>query len=117
MTREAVRNLLQQLRSIILSEREHAKALDIMAMATDMQEKEALLQVIGKFDNLHPDDRPLAREIQQENLRNAYLFKATLNWIQDTMEFFGRKSVPTTYGQHGTTTNNCVNGRLLSGRV
>ncbi len=117
MTREAVHDLLQQLHDIILLEREHAKELDIQAMSEDMQQKEALLQVLGKVENLHPDDRSLAREIQQENIRNAYLFKATLNWIQDTMEFFGKKSVPTTYGQHGTTTNNCVNGRLLSGRV
>jgi flagellar biosynthesis/type III secretory pathway chaperone len=117
MTREMVREHLRQLHSIIISEREHAKALDIKAMAEDMRQKEALLQTIAKVDGLHPDDRALAREIQQENLRNAYLFKATLNWIQDTMEFFGRKSVPATYGQHGTTTNNCVNGRLLSGRV
>ncbi len=117
MTRESVQELLQQLHATILSEREHAKALDLVAMAEDRQEKEALLQVIGTIDNLHPDDRHLAQEIQQENLRNAYLFKATLNWIQDTMEFFGRSSAPTTYSQYGVTTNNCVNGRLLSGRI
>jgi len=117
MTRERVRDLLQQLHDLILLEREHAKELDINAMALDMQEKEALLQVLARVDDLHPDDRVLAREIQQENIRNAYLFKATLNWIQDTMEFFGSKSVPATYGQYGTTVTNCVNGRLLSGRV
>ena len=33
------------------------------------------------------------------------------------MEFFGRTSVPTTYSQYGATNNNCVNGRLLSGRI
>lgn len=117
MTREAVHDLLQQLYDVILLEREHAKELDIQAMSEDMQQKEALLQILAKVENLHPDDRTLAHQIQQENIRNAYLFKATLNWIQDTMEFFGKKSVPTTYGQHGTTTNNCINGRLLSGRI
>lgn len=117
MTREVVHDLLRQLNDIILLEREHAKALDLNGMAEDMQQKEALLQILGKVEYLHPDDRTLAREIQQENIRNAYLFKATLNWIQDTMEFFGKKSVPATYGQYGTTTNTCVNGRLLSGRV
>ena len=117
MTRESVKDLLQQLYDLILLEREHAKELDINAMALDMQEKEALLQVLARIEDLHPDDRVLAREIQQENIRNAYLFKATLNWIQDTMEFFGSKSAPATYGQHGTTVTNCVNGRLLSGRV
>ena len=117
MTREAVHELLQELHTIILSEREHAKELDIKAMTEDMQQKEALLQILGSVKDLHPDDRDLARAIQQDNIRNAYLFKETLNWIQDTMEFFGRKSVPTTYGQYGTTTNNCINGRLLSGRI
>jgi len=117
MTRESVQDLLRQLHATILSEREHAKALDLAGMAKDREQKEALLQVIGTIDNLHPDDRYLAKEIQQENLRNAYLFKATLNWIQDTMEFFGRTSVPTTYSPYGATNNNCVNGRLLSGRI
>jgi flagellar biosynthesis/type III secretory pathway chaperone len=117
MDRVAVQKLLRQLLSTILSEREHAKALDLTAMAEDMQQKETLLQTIGKVNDLHPDDRALAREIQQENLRNAYLFKATLNWIQDTMEFFGHKSIPATYSQYGATTNSCINGRLLSGRI
>ena len=117
MTREEVREILQQLYDIILLEREHAKELDIRAMAVDMEQKESLLHILNKVDDLHPDDRALAREIQHENIRNAYLFKATLNWIQDTMEFFGRKSVPTSYGQYGTTVNNSINGRLLSGRV
>ena len=117
MTRERVHDLLRQLHDIILSEREHAKKLDIKAMNEDMQQKEALLQILGTIEDLHPGDRTLARKIQQENIRNAYLFKATLNWIQDTMEFFGRKSVPTSYGKYGTSINNCVNGRLLSGKV
>ncbi len=117
MTRESVQDLLQQLHAVILSEREHAKALDLAAMTRDREQKEALLQVIGTIENLHPEDRPLAHKIQQENLRNAYLFKATLNWIQDTMEFFGRKSAPATYSRYGATTNNCANGRLLSGRI
>jgi hypothetical protein len=52
-------------------------------------------------EQLHPDDRQVAREVQQENRSNAYLFRATLNWIQDTMEFFGRKTVPVTYSQSG----------------
>ena len=117
MTREKVRTLLEELHALILREREHAKALDINAMAIDMQEKEALLQILGRINDLHPDDRALAESIKQENIRNAYLFKATLNWIQDTMEFFGRKTVPATYGQYGTTVTSPVNGRLLSGRI
>ncbi len=117
MTRESVQDVLRQLHGIILSEREHAKELDLAAMAQDREQKEALLQIIDTIETLHPDDRHLAKAIQQENLRNAYLFKATLNWIQDTMEFFGRKTVPATYSQHGATKHNCAGGRLLSGRI
>ncbi len=117
MTRESAQELLRQLHATILSEREHAKELDLAAMAKDREQKESLLQIIGTIDNLHPDDRYLAEEIQQENLRNAYLFKATLNWIQDTMEFFGKKTTPATYGRYGAATSNCTGGRLLSGRI
>lgn len=117
MTRENIRELLIQLRDIIVAEREHAKELDLQAMARDMERKESLLQILNRVETLHPDDKKYAEEIQEENRRNAYLFKATLNWIQETMEFFGRKTVPMTYGQTGSTLNNTVNGRLLSGRI
>jgi len=117
MTREAMHDLLQTLRETIIAERKHAIALDIRAMAEDTRQKEVLLQRLGEMTDLAPEDRPLAREIQRENIRNAYLFKATLNWIQSTMEFFGQKATPTTYGRYGTTINTPVNGRLLSGRV
>jgi len=67
MTRKAVHELLQQLHESILQEREHAKELDIQAMSEDMQQKEALLQILGKVEELHPDDRILARQIQQDS--------------------------------------------------
>ncbi|MFP7756428.1 flagellar protein FlgN [Thermodesulfobacteriota bacterium B35] len=117
MTRDDVRKLMIELRDLLLLERQHAKELDIRAMAEDMQRKEALLQMLNRVEAIHPDDRKYAEEIKRENLRNAYLYKATLNWIQETMEFFGRRSVPTTYGKTGTTTSYTVNGRLLSGRI
>jgi len=117
MTREAVGELLRELHDIILQERDHARQLDLKAMAEDMRRKEALLQILGTVEQIDERHRPLAEKIKRENLRNAYLFKATLNWIQETMEFFGRKTSPTTYGQYGTTENFAVNGRLLSGRI
>jgi len=117
MTRDAMHDLLQTLRDTILAERKHAIELNLRAMAEDTRQKEVLLQRLGEVADLSPEDRPLAREIQHENIRNAYLFKATLNWIQDTMEFFGQKATPTTYGRYGTTVNTPVNGRLLSGRI
>jgi len=117
MDRETVRNLLIQLRDTIRDEREHAKALDIAAMMADVKRKEALVRALNSLHTLHPDDQQFAREIQRENRRNAYLFRATLNWIQDTMEFFGRKTVPVTYSQRGLSQNTIINGRLLSGRI
>ena len=59
----------------------------------------------------------MTRKISEGNRRTAFLFRATLNWIQDTMVFFGRRTVPTTYGQSGRTNNNAMHGRLLSGRI
>ncbi len=117
MTRDAVRDLMIELRDLLLQERQHARELDIQAMAEDMKRKEALLRKLGRVKTIHPDDRRYAEEIKRENLRNAYLYKATLNWIQETMEFFGRKTMPATYGQTGMTTTYTVNGRLLSGRI
>lgn len=117
MDRETVRALLLQLRETIRAEREHAKVLDMTAMMADIRRKEAILQALNAVQELHPDDRQFAKEIQQENRRNAFLFRETLRWIQDTMEFFGRKTVPVTYSQYGRSKNTLINGRLLSGRI
>jgi len=117
MERETVRELLIQLRDTILAEREHAKALDLEAMIADVKRKETLVRILHSVDTLHPDDQQFAREIKLENRRNAYLYRATLNWIQDTMEFFGRKTVPVTYSQRGLSQNKTINGRLLSGSI
>jgi flagellar biosynthesis/type III secretory pathway chaperone len=117
MERETVREMLIQLRDTIQAEREHAKALDLPAMMTDVRRKEVLLNVLNSVKQLHPDDQQFAREIQRENRRNAFLFRATLNWIQETMEFFGRKTVPVTYSQYGVSRSTAINGRLLSGSI
>jgi flagellar biosynthesis/type III secretory pathway chaperone len=117
MERETVRELLVQLRETIEAEREHAKALDLPAMMADVRRKDTLIQLLNSVTELHPEDREYAREIQHENRRNAFLFRATLNWIQETMEFFGRKSVPVTYNPYGRSHNTAINGRLISGSV
>jgi len=117
MTRKNVQELLAQLRQVIINEREHAKQLDIKGMQNDMAQKAAIINALGPIERLHPEDEALAREIREENRRNAYLFRATLKWIRETMEFFGKKTVPTTYGQTGAAQNNTINGRLLSGRI
>lgn len=117
MDRANVRELLMQLRETIQTEREQAKALDMPAMMATVRRKETLIQLLHSVQELHPDEQQFAREIQHENRRNAFLFRATLNWIQETMEFFGRKSVPVTYTPYGVSRSTAVNGRLLSGTV
>ena len=117
MNRENTHDLLLQLLDTIRAEREHAKALDMTAMLADIKRKEVLIQALNGAGPLHPDDRPYAIEIKRENIRNAFLFRETLHWIKDTMEFFGQKTVPITYSQYGRSQNNTINGRLLSGRI
>ena len=117
MDRELVHELLIQLRDTIRAEREHAKALDMEAMMADIKRKEAIILALNGVKQLHPEDRQCVQEIKQENRRNAYLFRETLHWIRDTMEFFGKKTVPITYSQYGRSQNNTINGRLLSGKI
>jgi len=118
MTRENIRELLIRLHNIILAERQHAKKLDLEAMHHDIEEKEKIIMVLSRVDTLlHPDDKEHVERIRVENRRNAYLFRSTLNFIRDTMTFFGIKSVPETYGKSGKTTNSATNGKLLSGKV
>ncbi len=117
MERDSVRELILRLRDLILLEREQAKQLDIEAMMATQEEKSAIIKVLSQIESLHPDDRKYAEEIHWENRRNAYLFKATLNWIAEIMEFFGRQSAPPTYGQKGVTKNFSIGGRLLSGKI
>ncbi len=117
MTRETVRELIIRLRDLILAEREHAKQLDLQGMLDTQEEKSVIINALSQVDTLHPDDRKYAEEVQWENRRNAYLFKSTLNWIGETMEFFGRQTAPATYGQSGITTDMSSGGRLLSGSI
>ena len=105
------------LRDVILQERECAKSLDMEGMTEAMRTKEAIVQVLAHVKVIDEKDKPIAAQIRAENRRNAFLFKSTLGWIRQTMEFFGQKTVPSTYSSHGYTVASQVNGRLLSGRI
>ena len=117
MERESVRELIIRLRDLILLEREQARQLDIEAMMATQEEKSAIIKLLSQVETLHPDDRKYAEEIHWENKRNAYLFRATLNWIAEIMDFFGRQTAPATYGQKGVTNSFAIGGRLLSGKI
>jgi hypothetical protein len=108
---------LVRLRDVILEEREFTKALDMESLAEAMQEKEELIQVLAHVNKLDEADKIIADTIRHENRRNAYLFKATLGWIRETMEFFGKRTVTSSYSADAGMINSKINGRLLSGKV
>jgi len=113
----ATREYLNRLHQTILEERTCAKALDLEGMINAMNEKEAIIQLLAEVKIIDDSDKPIAALIRRENLRNAYLFKSTLGWIRDTMEFLGQKTVSSTYSPDAYAVHSQINGRLLSGRI
>ncbi len=108
---------LLRLHELILQERECAKNLNIKGMLATVREKEDLIQALSNVSLIDESSKPLARKIKNDNRRNAFLFKSTLGWIRETMEFLGQKTVVTTYSAAASTVPSTVNGRLLSGRI
>ncbi len=117
MTTKTTHDYLVRLRDVILEEREHAKVLDMDSLAEAMQEKEELIQILAHVHHLDAADKEIADTIRHENRRNAYLYKATLGWIRETMEFFGKRTVVSSYSADAGMINSKINGRLLSGKV
>lgn len=117
MKTNTTRDYLLQLRDLILEERECAKKLDMEGMTNAMEKKEEIVKILAHIHFIDPADRPIADQVKNENRRNAFLFKSTLGWIRQTMEFFGQKTVTATYGSSANAVSSQVNGRLLSGRV
>lgn len=117
MTAGTTHQNLLRLRDVILEEREFTKMLDMASLAVAMQEKEELIQVLAHVNQLDEEDKNIAAIIRNENRRNAYLFKSTLGWIRETMEFFGKRTVVSSYSSDAGMINARVNGRLLSGKV
>lgn len=108
---------LQYLHDLIIEERECAKNMDMDGMTRAAQQKEVIIEILANETELAEESKPLAKKVRDENRRNAYLFKATLGWIRDTVALLGNKSVVTTYSSTATTIPSTVNGRLLSGRI
>lgn len=117
MVDQAIHDKLQHLHTLLLKEREYAKALAIDKMLSIAKEKERLLRDIGTIRELSPEDHSFAETIRAENRRNAYLFWSTLNWIRDSMKFFGQQVAINGYNPAGNTISNSYGGRLLSGKV
>ncbi|PHR29421.1 MAG: flagellar protein FlgN [Desulfotalea sp.] len=117
MTPKSTHDYLVRLRDLILLERHCAVHLDMEGMAKAVQSKEAIVKILAHIKAVDEEDKPITREIRDENRRNAFLFKSTLGWIRGTMEFFGQKTVTSTYGAQANTIASQINGRLLSGQV
>lgn len=108
---------LVRLLDVILEEREYARKLDMTGLFQAMQTKEEIVQVLAHIRELDPAERSIAARIRKENRRNAFLFRSALGWIRQTMEFFGQRTVTTTYSAKAHSVAAQVNGRLLSGRI
>lgn len=117
MSARTSRELLDELRQAIISERDAAKALDLETMDRLTRRKGSLLQELSAFSRLPAGEEELARQLRHENRRNALLFRSTLAWIRQTLEFFGQRSNNPTYSPAAATVGRHNSGRLLSGRI
>jgi flagellar biosynthesis/type III secretory pathway chaperone len=117
MSNPATRTKLYQLHKLLLQEREYAKCLAVDKMLAISKQKQELIDSLDSLNAIDQEDRALAERIRYENRRNAYLFWSTLNWVRESMEFFGNKVSPCAYNAVGNTLNKACNGRLLSGKV
>ena len=108
---------LEQLLDLLQQEREMAKSLDMEGLNSIVVAKDELLSVM----NLQAEDvvgmEDLLKQIDRENRRNAFLLWTGLNWVRDTMGFFGKAASPQVYGGHGQSRCLTEGGRLLSGKV
>ena len=108
---------LVRLLEVILQEREYAKNLDMDGISSIMGDKEELIEYLALVHEIDDKDKELASRIKNENRRNAMLYQSTLGWIRETMEFFGKHTVTSTYSSAAATVPSQINGRLLSGKV
>jgi hypothetical protein len=114
---QSIHETLQALHDVIILERECAKALDIAALQAATASKDDLLKQLDTCGELAEEERELATKIRFENRRNAYLLWSALNWIRESMEFFGRSTTPNSYNTTGALVNGKNGGHLLSGRA
>lgn len=112
-----LRAQLERLHSLILQERECAKAMAMDDLLHIVQAKNELLQSLQSVNEVAPEDRELAVVVREENRRNAYLFWASLGFIRESMSFFQKELSPVSYGAHGAAVSGRSEGMLLRGRI
>jgi len=118
MNTTSLRARLLKLHELILRERDCCKAVDLAGMQEVFSEKEQLLSDLELIEQgAGLELRELAEKIKEENRRNAYLIWASLRFIRESMEFFGRQSGQPSYGAGGRMIQNGGSGLVLSGRI
>ncbi|MDY0212103.1 MAG: hypothetical protein RBR06_03790 [Desulfuromonadaceae bacterium] len=110
---------LNELYALVVRERECARDLRLDELEEIVRDKGTLLQQLQGFEgiSLTAPQKELADKIRFENRCNAYLLWSALNWVRESMAFFGRKSAPDSYDTSGTAVNGASGGHLLSGRI
>lgn len=108
---------LEELLSLLQQEREMAKALDMEGLESIVTAKEELLSTLDPQAEDIVGLETLLKQVDYENRRNAFLLWTGLNWVRDTMGFFGKAAMPQIYGGRGQSRCLTEGGRLLSGKV
>lgn len=118
MTSTSLRTRLLKLHELILRERDCCKAVDLPGLQEVLTEKELLLTDLEPLEAVAGAElRDLAAQVKNENRRNAYLIWATLRFIRESMEFFGRQTGQPSYGAGGRMIQSGGSGLMLSGRI
>jgi len=118
MHNTSLRARLVKLYDLTMRERECCKMVDLAGLQEVLSKKESLLLDLEPLDSVvGPDLRELAARVKNENRRNAYLLWATLRFIRERMEFFGRQTGQPSYGAAGRMIQNGGSGLVLSGRI
>ncbi len=121
MSEFSLAHTLKKLHEIILQERAAAKSFEVDSMLDLTQEKEKILeQIMSRTEalpELSPEEQALAKDVYDDNLRNAYFFWAALNWVRDSMSYIGDQVRPEYYGGSGLIHRGENQGTLLSGRI
>ena len=108
---------LEELLNLLQQEREMAKSLDMEGLESVVAAKEELLSSLNPQAEDIVGLEALLKQIDYENRRNAFLLWTGLNWVRETMGFFGKAAMPQVYGGRGQARSLTVGGRLLSGKV
>ncbi len=109
----------KKLYELIVKERNEAKALNIDEMLALNQEKEELINHLEVLSSENMDEECLniVDQIRKENRRNAYFYLNALQWLRQSINFFGDKLYFCSYEKDGNMTNRQFSGNLLSGRI